>query len=437
MRRRACIFERTGDSDGALEAADFEGTAKRRWSFFTTMPKAGCVTISKELAFLAACDLASDEFLGERCGLLARSGINWQRFQNLVVCHNMGTIVGARLPAAVLPAHVAACLRDLQRQGMISHLTHTAEAVRLVRYLADNGVQSIVLKGVAIAQMLYTPNPDWRVSSDIDLLVSEEEFAATAGLLVKAGYCRRSPKEELRGGQDMLLYLVNAFNFEHSSGVSLELHGRLTSNPYWLPLSFSATLASTRQIMIDREYIRGLEGGLLLAYLCWHALGHAGYRLKWFGDIARLLRGLSETERARALEICSQLGAERPVRLACAVASKLYSWIDEANTLGSDARWARDVRRIIANLEAAEPMPTRRRLGSVRQELHYVAFAMRLAQDHRAKAYQILRLLSDPRDVALLKLGRRWRYLYALVGPFLAAARFLVDPVRHATGIKH
>jgi hypothetical protein len=309
--------------------------------------------------------------------------------------------------------------------------------VRLVRHLADNGVQSIVLKGVAIAQMLYTPNPDWRVSSDIDLLVSEEEFATAARLLVKAGYHRRSPKEELRAGQDMLLYFVNAFTFEHASGISLELHRRLTLNPYWLPLSFSATLASTRQIMIDREYIRGLEGGLLLAYLCWHALGHAGYRLKWFSDIARLLRGLSAGERAHALEICSQLGAERPVRLACAVANKLYSLIDETNALGSDERWARDVQQIIANLEAAEPIPTRRSLGSVRQELRYATFAMRLAQGHKAKAYQVLRLLADPRDVALLRLGRRWWCLYALVGPFLAAVRFLADPVRPPTGIKH
>src|SRR5262249_17788455 len=163
------------------------------------------VTISKELAFLAACDLASDGLLGEHCALSLRSGINWQRFQNLVVCHNMGAIVGARVPAAVLPAHVAACLHDLQRQGMISHLANTAETVRLVQHLAKNGVQSIVLKGVAIAQMLYAPNPDWRVSSDIDLLVSEEEFATALRLLVKAGYCRRSPKEDLRVGQDMLL----------------------------------------------------------------------------------------------------------------------------------------------------------------------------------------------------------------------------------------
>lgn len=315
--------------------------------------------LSDELGLLAACGLASDDDLAARVEVAQNSGIDWHRFENMAVGHGMGGMAGARLAAlapGAMPDDTAQALRRSLRIHTAMHLTQAAEAAGLTARLGKAGIESIVLKGIALSHTLYAPNPQWRSASDIDILIAEQNLLEADRLLRSAGYVRVLPQEDLPvAGLDMLLHLANVFNYvSPASGMLIELHHRPTLNPHWLTASFDELHAESMIIETDSGPVRGLAGPLLLAYLCWHALGHIGYRLKWFCDIGLALRHMSIQDQTIALQ-----HARRPVEMAGEVLAALAP---AARGTGHDkgkSLWQRDALRIVRDMENVSAMPAR------------------------------------------------------------------------------
>ena len=255
------------------------------------------VPLSPELALLAACNLASDRVLADRAREAARGGIDWDRFGHLADHHGMGGLAGARLARTapgLVPDALAGALRRVLRQQAVLQLAQTAESASLTARLGGAGIRTIVLKGMALAHTLYTPDPEWRSSLDIDILIDQADLLEADRVLRDAGYSRGWPTGDLPvAGLGMFLNLANVFEYVSPiNGITVELHFRPTLNPHCLPVDFAALYAASSPIETACGTFRGLDGPLHIAYLCWHAIGHAGYRLKWFGDIARALQGL-------------------------------------------------------------------------------------------------------------------------------------------------
>jgi hypothetical protein len=387
------------------------------------------IQLSTELDLLAACDQGCDEFLACKAQKAVQSGIDWARFEKLVVGHGMGGLVCARLMSVaprVLPSNIVDLLHALLRQHTVLHLIQTAESARLTRCLDAGGVRSIILKGAAVAHLLYAPTPEWRASSDIDILVPEEDLLLADRILTKAGYIRAFPAGDLpKAGLDMLLLLANTFSYSHAhSDLVVELHHRIAPNPYWLPFTFDEFYGQSKVIETGKGSMRGLDGSLLLGYLCWHALGHIGYRLKWFGDVARMLRHIESDGRGDIAIAVRYPSMARSIDLACEVVAALYETAAEPHE-STVVAWRSDVARILGGLERPVEIFGTRNIRRLTVEWSNVRFLMRLSPDRRSKAYQLLRTASDPRDVATLGLGKRWLIVYTLAGPPLAAWRFV------------
>jgi hypothetical protein len=372
---------------------------------------------------LAACDLASDEALAR---MAADGGLDWERLALLADEHGMGPIAGARLgevaPGA-MPEPLAARFRVAEREAGATMSAQAATAARLSRLLGQAGIRSIFLKGVPLAHLLYAPHPEWRRASDIDLLVARDDFLEADRLLRAAGYERTWPAGDLpRGGVDMFLHLANVFTYvARGTGLLVELHHRISLNPHWLPSSFEALHAGSVEVDTASGPVRGLDGPLAVSYLVWHALGHDGYRLKWFCDIARALR------RAQAKSCAGYLAGEveqtsvLPLRIADEVISALLSGVGDADAapIGADAA------RVLADMERPAGLGRRRSLAALSAEFTNLRFLLRLSPNGPARRYQLLRTLCDPRDVAALRLPRRFTPLYAALGPALALRRLL------------
>jgi hypothetical protein len=383
-----------------------------------------------ELALLAAADLAPDEEFASLAAQAARGGFDWPRFGALAFCHDMGPVAIARLaevcPDAV-PAAVAQPLRDSLRESSAAMLAQATEAARLLRRLASHGIRSIVLKGVALAHLLYAPHPERRRSCDIDVLIDRTELMQADRILRESGYERTWPEGDLpRLGIDMLLHLANVFTYvAPATGQSIELHHRISLNPHWLPASFDTLF--DRSIEIDTAVgpVRGLDGPLHVSYLAWHALGHAGFRLKWFCDIVRALR------RGGAANCIEYLGAE-----PCQTTPRPLQVVDRVIAALGQGPWPlegfgpREAARIMADLEEAAPMQTRRSLATLREDLAHLRFQLELSAGGQAKSYFLLRTVSDPRDVFALGLSRRFTPLYGALGPFIAVSRLIRRPLR-------
>jgi hypothetical protein len=385
---------------------------------------------SPELALLAACGLDSATDLAARAELVARHPFDWARFERLALDHGLAGMAGERLNAVapgLLPSDQAETLRRTLQHDALRQIAQTAETARLCGAIAAAGAEAMVMKGVGLAHLLYPEQPAWRSSSDIDLLIDAEALPAADRALRAAGYARTSPVADPPSGSAgrMALHLDNVFDYVHpASGQLVELHHRLTRNPHWVPCPFAALRAAASPVETRWGRFLALDGPANLAYLCWHALGHYRFLLKWICDIARAL------DRAGATSCAALVTAQQPAISPhpAALVDALLACIAGKGDAAGDARSRQAADRIAARMEDPAAFPTARSFARLPGEIANELFLMRLADSWPGRAYQLLNLLADPRDARVLKLGPRWAPVYALLGPLLSVARYLRRP---------
>ncbi len=383
--------------------------------------------LSPELALLVTCDLGDDAALYTRLHGLS-AGFDWNRFGDLVFAHGMASLVLSRCEAiapAILPPPLARELNDCRRNELVMSLTQAEATAKLVAALNAAGIEALVLKGTALASLLYAPHPEWRNAMDIDILIAPEDREAAEAVLLQTGLVRTAPVNGVpqRGG-DLFLLLENAFDyvFPHSRQL-VELHHRICRNPSWLPYSFGALVKQSRVIETAHGPIRGLDGPVLVSYLCWHAVAHFGYRLKWFGDIARALR---QFEAGSCMAYCATHGTagKRHLALVDQVLAVISPAVEVTGVAPKGLRISRRAAKILADLESPTDVPTRRSWALIPAEIIYRGFLARISPGWRGKAFEVMRAVVDPRDVELLGLGRRFVPGYVLLGPLLALRRY-------------
>lgn len=386
------------------------------------------IALSTELALLVACDLADDAAFGARLAAATKVGIDWDRFIAIARGNGMEALAVARI-SSLLPDVLPAALLALPQRNAILQLVQSSAAVKLMDRLAQDDVRSLLLKGMALNHTLYAATPHWRNSSDIDVLVASADLPAADRILTAAGYRRQWPDHDVpAGGRAMFLLLANVFEYIcPETGVLIELHHRITLNPFWLPADFDRLYAASSQIDTGQGLVRGLDGPFLVAYLCWHAFAHFRFRLKWFCDIFRARQLAGGTSCAG---LCPpQAGfAAGPVALADALLATIMAASEYGAAAVPAGPWRKHVLRIIADMENPRDIPTARSIALLGGEIGFRLFLMRLSPGIRGKSYELLRALSDPRDAELLKLGTGFAPLYAVLGPLLALRRFALRP---------
>lgn len=386
---------------------------------------AAAIPLSPELELLGACCVADEATLAALAGRL-NDRIDRARFADLAAAHNMSVIVASRLPRVAPDFLTSELLTPLAERAAPAAALSLAQArmtVAALRTLQASRIEALVLKGAGLAHRFYAPHPEWRPSTDIDLLVAPAEFAAAGRALEAAGWRRTWPVNlPSRRAAPMFDFLANVFNYEWpGSGQVLELHHRLSANPFWFRNDFAAIAATSVEVDIGAGRIRTPGGGLLVAYLAWHAFSLYVYRIKWFNDLALALKAMGADS---CVEACSGQGFDpRPLELADAVLGALYPGSGIGDAAPPPAR-RRAASEIIAALESPTGLFKIRTLERLPIEARDM-LRRRGISSPRATAWDLLFALSDPRDAETLRLSPRWSLLYGLAGPFLAIGRWV------------
>ncbi|MCB2063015.1 MAG: nucleotidyltransferase family protein [Novosphingobium sp.] len=379
--------------------------------------------LSPEYRLVALSAIASDETLSRRLGEVDTDGLDWQRVDELARHHSVLAMIGARLENLVpglLPGQFASAAAADRARNLALHTAQAHQTARLVRLLDRAGVRTLVLKGVPLVRMIYPASPEWRYSSDIDLLIDPQDLAEADGLLRGSGYMRTWPDTNMAERLPFRTIRKFSKDYQYVSADSahyVELHFRLTLNPHVLAMPFDALCAQSVEVDAGFGAMRVFDGPLLLGYLAWHALADINQKLKWFADVAWARRRIEAADTAISSPPFSPGVPPRAVALVEQVNSLL---VGDAAVGGSG-----EALRICREMDRAGVTARRRTLARMPREVFFIAFQMRQVTGWRARLWFVWRALVDPRDVLALGGRELPAGAQALTGPFLAIWRYL------------
>lgn len=188
----------------------------------------------------------------------------------------------------IVPAAVEARLQTDYVHNVRYNMLRFRELGRVLRTFAGQGVQTILLKGAALAEMVYG-NIALRPMADLDLLVRREDLTSALAALTKLGY--QVVSTEAQAGDTIAFENQVMLRKAGSPTILIEVHWSLLDSPHYqrlLPMAwFWETAISVR---VEGAQGRALGTEALLLHLCAHlTLHHHGEGLLWQHDIAEVL----------------------------------------------------------------------------------------------------------------------------------------------------
>ncbi len=169
---------------------------------------------------------------------------------------------------------------EIKRQLQSLTLRHKFAAEARAKVLGDvmsvfkqNNIELILLKGVALAHMIY-PEPLYRPMRDIDILISKFDQAKAKTLLEQQGFIFDDAHASIYMGD--IHHLPNAIKLVDGLKISLEVHHEIYSRDVEGSQTFEQIIEKTQSLDIDERTIAlTLDHISMLNHLCRHTFSPA------------------------------------------------------------------------------------------------------------------------------------------------------------------
>ncbi len=201
-----------------------------------------------------------------------------------------------------IPADSRRALTRLRDGHVALALQRAGLAVQMAAAFRQAGVDALFLKGPVLSQRLYD-RPDVRGEGDVDVLVRPDHMERARLVLSAQGAVAEA---EVATGLHRFVHHEDRYR-DAGTGVLIEVHHRLSANPYALPWDFEALWRERSHVRIAGEALAVLSTGHEALFLIVHAAGHGWQRLRWLADVAVLLRTPAALAEARAAAVAAGL----------------------------------------------------------------------------------------------------------------------------------
>lgn len=211
-----------------------------------------------------------------------------------------------RLLPQLAGTELLAGLRQQSRQQIVLQTRKTYDFLRLYEALRDAGVTPLVVKGI-VCRNLY-PQPDYRPSSDEDLLIRAEDFALCHEIFTRHGLATEATAEQMER--------------------DYEIPYRSTTGPLFIELHKSLFPPESEAYGDLNRFFGGVHGRAIqddavctlphtdhLFYLICHAFKHflhSGFGIRQVCDIVLYANAYgSQIDWAQVLENCRAIRADK------------------------------------------------------------------------------------------------------------------------------
>jgi hypothetical protein len=234
---------------------------------------------------------------------------DWAALVEATEAHGLLPLAQGVIQASACPELIKTSIRANAARRAIRFALQERQHAAVLNALAVAGVETIVLKGPALARTIY-PSPSLRQSGDLDVLVHQEDWLTTHEALLAEGYWSVQPLSAPppKVAEHKAYYHTQYWSTDGSHFV--EVHYDL----WWYglrPANGDQFWKRAVPLAIGEAPTRMVSAEDMLLHLCIH-LHHHGYnRLIWFTDLALVLRKyeqldwayLVQTARAEGLGI--------------------------------------------------------------------------------------------------------------------------------------
>lgn len=309
------------------------------------MPQRKGAALTTELDFLcAAIAWPPSSQRDARVRSAAAAVEDWNTVYGLTARHRVAGLVVHALhrTATEIPEPARRAIVADQRRILFQGLATARIAQNVQRAMEKVGIESVMFKGAALAQLAYG-QLGIRHAKDIDILVRSEDVARAATVLEDLGFCRSLPPSQC-GPRLLSAWRKVRKDFAFRRGaIEIELHWRLTDNPHLLQIPFQSKRWQTVQLARE-NCVQTLGAEDQFVYLCVHGAANGWQRLKWLADICALLAQEKSGGLRALLSTAQELHAERAVAQAIVLCHRLLK-VD----IPSD---------VLADLQALAAVPT-------------------------------------------------------------------------------
>lgn len=258
---------------------------------------------------------------------------DWIRLVRSAVTQRMTGPLWAAVDAGALPAtpHQADQARAAHRAGAARVLALERGLVDVVNRLDQRGIESIVLKGSAVANLDWI-QPALRSFVDLDLLIRAADMDQAVRVLLEGGCVRLL--EEPRPGFDRRF--DKGVTLVAADGYEVDIHRTFVLGPWGLRVDLDALWEGCQEFRAAGRTFRALSDLNRFVHACFHAsLGDWPLRLGSLRDVAEMMRD-NETRAASRIARAESWGVQAIVASAVVDATRLLG-LDTDDEL---TRWA-------------------------------------------------------------------------------------------------
>lgn len=315
----------------------------------------------RELEFL--CCLISPRANLEQANSLVALGINWRALLDLAAVHG----VRPQLVRALHTSFWEDVPRETKQELEIFQRYHLARSMHVAKELAiitdafvQSGIRYAIFKGITLAVLLYG-NIAGREFNDIDVIVDEDNVAATERILEANGYAAKYKTAEFRAA--FLSHQRQYMFVDQESKLAIDLHWDFIGRGGCFPLQVSEIWETLKRVSVLKCDIPTLGPNELAIYLAGHGTKDWWVSLGWVTDFAEFLSqnpGLDWTALHRRAQM-NHCG--RSVLLAGSLASTVLQVNDSADLMALiaeapdvQASAKKIVRRLCQNVTVSEQL---------------------------------------------------------------------------------